>query len=164
MDDRRVLARLCDLFYRLLIWYGRFAPAGAEQSGPSRWPGRGTCRQEGRWPPGCRYQVARDRRSSPGRRSWPQLLSRCDHQPDSKRTRGGGRKNAQTIEQGRQHDLLMTCGLYVLPRICISVGPPNGSIHARNGAAHPSNGLVSTYRHQDSAASCLRRVWRCPVG
>src|SRR5215218_510434 len=57
-----------------------------------------------------------------------------------------GAKVTQTVEQGCQHPLLITCGLYVLPRICISVGSPNGSIHARNRAAHPSNGVFSGFR------------------
>jgi hypothetical protein len=80
----------------------------------------------------------------------------CDHQPDYKDPHGvTGAKVTQTVEQWRQHGLLMCCGLHVLPRICFSIGSPNGSIHARDGAPHPSNGLVWRIRHQLPGFGCL---------
>jgi hypothetical protein len=119
----------------------------------------------------------------------------CDHQPECKDPHGvTGAKVPQTVEQRRQHAVLMTRGPWIVPSICISIGSPNGSILARNRAAHPSNGafsacelarasrppLVSISACQDFRfrnlfaelcclvctwlAGILRRVWRCLGG
>jgi hypothetical protein len=155
MGDRRVLALgFCDLFYGLLVLgIGDFCTGRSPENDRDRavgLVGELVAKQvAGRLAVVIVIRLLAD---APGHNHYRER----DHKPGSKDPHGvAGAKMTKTVEQGRQQDLLMTCGLYVLPRICISVGPPNGSIHTRNGAAHPLNGLVSGYRYQMSGFGFL---------
>jgi hypothetical protein len=147
LRDRRVLAiGSCDPFYRLLVssvgelGAGRCAECDRDRA--VGLVGELVAKQvAGRLAVGTgqREVVVRLLTDAPGHTHDRE----CDHQPDSENPHGvAGAKLTQTVEQWRQYGLLLTCGLYVLPRICFSIRSPNGSIHARNGTPHPSNGLV----------------------
>jgi hypothetical protein len=145
--DRRVLAiGFGDPFYRLLVFsVGELGAGRCPESDRDRAVGllgELVAKQiAGRLAvdTGQREVVVRLLADAPGNTHDRQ----CDHQPDyGDRHRVTGAKVTQTVEQWRQHDLLLTCGLYVLARICFSIGSPNGSIHACNVEPHPSNGLV----------------------
>ena len=160
MGDRRVLAiGFCDLFYGFLVFgIGELCTGRSSESDRDRAVGlvRELVAKQvaGRLAVGTRQReiVVRLLADAPGHNYY----GKCDHKPDSKDPYGvAGARMTQTVEKGRQHDLLMTCGLYVSPRICISVGSPKDDIHARNGASHPSNGLVPGYRYQMSGFGCL---------
>jgi hypothetical protein len=147
LRDRRILAiGFGDPFYRLLVF--RVRELGAGRSPESDRDGAvGLVRElvakqvAGRLAVGTRQRevVVRLLADAPGHTHDRE----SDRQPDNEDPhRVTGAKVTQTVEQWRQYGLLLTFGLYVLPRINSSIGSPNGSIHVRNGAPHPSNGLV----------------------
>jgi hypothetical protein len=117
MGDRRVLAiGFSDLFYGLLVFgIGELCTGRSPESDRDRAVGlvRELVAKQvaGRLAVGTRQReiVVRLLADAPGHNYYGE----CDHKSDRKDPHGvAGAKMTQTVEQGRQHDLLMTCGLY----------------------------------------------------